>query len=818
MAVPDVAVVLDALLLATIGGAAILAGAWVVTVRWRGLSGHLRHAVLGYALVAGVAILVATLCWQPGPVGCLTGSCGPEPDAGQRSRAEEFYLTAGSGKFTGDTPPPHVPVAAAARPGAAARWRDALVLVWLAGATVSLFRSGRGRRAAVAMTREAVPATDPIVVEAARAAARRLGVGRPVRLLHHPAVTTPAVSGVIRPVVFLPDGFARLPRSHMEMVLLHEMAHVRRRDPFVSLLSDVTTAAFWFNPLVRRAARRLRDLQELAADSQVVQQGVRPSLYADYLLDAFRRARGMPFVPAGVHSILGECLMEMRVRSVLDPATVHRRPPALLRLAVPTAFVLAVGAAAAAPVSLQAMGLLTPLERTQDARLDHALLTERALDSVLRPVFIDKMADRYVAGAAVAVVYGGDIVYRAGFGRREVYRELPVDADRTIFRIGSITKVLTGVSVMQLVERGLLRLDADVNDYLDEVRVPSTFDEPVRVRDLLTHTAGFDQIGLGRHVTSRDAVRPLGDFLSENLVRIRPPGEVTTYDTYAITLAGYLVERLSGLPYEEYLRRHVFEPLAMHRSGITVPPALAHDVAVGYEFRGEWFPQEWEYMNTDPASTVNATVTDMANFAIMLLDGGRFRGRQVLSEASVNAMLRRQYGNHPDQPGYGYTFWEDWSHGVRGMSHGGSMTGYGTFLYLLPEHDLGVFIAYNQESGTLASLVLSRLMSALFPNRPPARPMRPRLPRPVDLSRFVGTYASSIYHHGNPQTGWRRRPFEIGALGDSALSFGDAPAYQVGPLTFQRDDGVLLTFRENDDGAITFLFVNQAVYERLDSH
>lgn len=814
---PDIAVVLDALLVATAGGTSILTCAWIVTVRWPMLSGHLRHAIVGYALVAGVSLLAVTMVWQPGPVGCLSRSCRPEQPHGEApSRAQQFYMMAGSGKFPTESPPPASPVARAEPAAAAPHWRGALVGVWLAGALLSLVRAVRARRAAVAMTREAIPASAPAVLGAARAAALRLGVSGRVRLLRHPAVTTPAVTGVLRPVLFLPDDFARLPRSRMEMVLLHEMAHLRRRDPFVGLLSDLTTAVFWFNPLVRRAARHLRDLQEIAADSQVVQHGVRPSLYAGYLLEAFRAARGTPPVPAGVHSIVGECLMEMRVRSVLDPATVHRRPSGTQRLAVAAAFLLAVSAATIAPASLQAGGLLTRQHRAQGVRLNDALLNEHALDSVLRTVFIDKMADLYVAGAAVAVVHGGEIVYTAGFGRREVYRELPVDPDRTIFRIGSITKVLTGVSVMQLVDRGLLHLDADVNDYLDEVRVPSTFDAPVRVRHLLTHTAGFDQIGLGRQVTSREAVRPLGEFLSENLVRIRPPGELTTYDTYAITLAGYLVERIGGLPYEEYLRRHVFEPLEMHRSGITVPPALVPDVAVGYEFRGEWFPQSWEYMNTDPASTVNATVADMANFAIMLLNGGRFRGRQVLSEASVRAMLSRQYGNHPDQPGYGYTFWEDWSQGVHGFSHGGSMTGFGSFLYLLPEHDLGVFIAYNQESGALASLALTRLMSALFPDRPPASPMRARLTRPVDLSRFAGTYASSIYHHGDPQTGWRRRPFEIAATGDSALMFRDAAAYPVGPLTFQRDDGLLLTFRENARGEIAFLFVNQAVYERIE--
>ena len=465
-------------------------------------------------------------------------------------------------------------------------------------------------------------------------------------------------------------------------------------------------------------------------------------------------------------------------------------------------------------LALQAAGLLTQESRPRSGDIDRDRLTAEALDEILRPVFINKMADFYVAGAAIAVVHAGELVYRAGFGDREVFREVPVDADRTIFRIGSVTKVLTGVAIMQLVDQGLLELDADVNDYLTELDVPRAFEEPVRVRHLLTHTAGFDQIGTGRHARSRAEVRPLRDFLAENLVRIRPPDEVSSYDTYAITLAGYLVEQVSGHSYEGYLRKQIFEPLEMHRSIITVPPELQSDVATGYEFRGQWFAQDWEFMNTDPASTVNATVTDMANFAIMMLQGGEFRGRRVLGEASTRAMLTQQYTNHPDQPGYGYTFWEDRTFGVSAWSHGGSMTGYGSFLYLVPEHDLGVFIAYNQESGRLASAVLSKLLSALFPNKVAEPELRERWTRPINLSRFVGSYANSMYNHGDPSRGWRRRPFDLKQK-DGALVFQGAPAFAVGPLTFQREDGLLLSFEEHEAGGIRHLFVNQAVYEKL---
>lgn len=449
-------------------------------------------------------------------------------------------------------------------------------------------------------------------------------------------------------------------------------------------------------------------------------------------------------------------------------------------------------------------------------RARHVAWTQETLDEALNPVLVNKMADFYVAGAAIAVVHGGRTVYVRGWGSAEVFEPRPVVPERTIFRIGSVTKVVTGVAVLQLVDRGLLDLDADVNRYLTAFQVPETFSEPVRVRDLLTHTAGFDQLGYGRHAATRDEVQPLATFLAGNLVRLRPPGVLATYDTYGITLAGYLVEVVSGQSFEEYLEEHVFRPLEMRRTGITVPGSRSADAAVGYEFRGEWFPQEWEFMNTAPASSVNSTVTDMANLAAMLLAGGEFHDRRILSEASARAMLHRQFGNDPRLPGFGLTFWEDRTFGIEAFSHGGSMTGYGCFLYLVPDHDLGVFVAYNQESDRLGNAAIDTLVRSFLPDARSDPEALPTLEGPVDASPFAGTYAESTYNHTRPELGgWRMRPFAITADEGGNLHLGDRTLRPVDRLVFQREDGRLFVFREDTDGRVTHLLVRQKVYERL---
>ena len=196
-----------------------------------------------------------------------------------------------------------------------------------------------------------------------------------------------------------------------------------------------------------------------------------------------------------------------------------------------------------------------------------------------------------------------------------------------------------------------------------------------------------------------------------------------------------------------------------------------------------------------------------------MLNGGVFEGQRVLEAETVRAMLTQQYTNSTDQPGYGYGFFENRTYGIAAWSHGGSMTGFGAFLFLIPQYHAGIYVACNQESGTLADAAITALVSRLFPRLQQPAP-RKRWTGDIDLQRFAGTYANSIYNHGDPTHGWRRKPFDIQAT-KYGIVFQDAPAYPTGPLTFQLKDGRLLTFRENERGEIEYLFVDQTVYERL---
>ena len=820
----SLALTLDALLISLIGGGAIMLCAFFLSrCLDRRTSPQVHYQLLLGALLSSVSILAVVMLLEPQPVGCLSRTCSAgEVHTSGWSQRQFTYAAAGKFADVAESHGRHLHSSDAASPVAnsSQAWIAAALLLWSSGTAIVLSNTVRRRILTARLIRQAAPINNARVLAAFERARRALGFGSAVRLLHHRDVDVPVAGGILRPVIFLPRDLENAPAAHVEMIVLHELAHLARRDPLATLMAEITTACFWFNPLVWAMARRVRELQELAADSRVLNAGIKPSSYARCLLDTFRNfalerpAQERHPSPIG-HSILGDCLIETRLRTVLDAERTHEPPSRVLTFGTAALLIALSAAAAFAPgAASQAAEGIRQSENVAGLTLEASHLDAITLDAMLRPIFIDIMAKHQIAGAAIAIVHGDELIYDQGFGHREVYQEKPVEAHQTIFRIGSISKVVTGVAVMQLVDRGLLDLDANVNDYLTAFKVPDTFPEPVRVRHLLTHTAGFDQIGLGRHVRQAEDVLPLGVFLKNNLIRIRPPGEVSCYDTYAITLAGYLVEQLSGLSFEDYLQTNIFRPLGMHRSGIAIPPALANDRSVGYFFGDTWRAKPWEFMNTDPASTINSTATDMANFAIMMLQDGEFEGQKILTPGSARAMLTQQHTNHPDHPGYGLTFFEDRSHGVPSFGHGGSMEGFGAYLHLVPEFDLGIYLSYNQESGVLPDAVLTRLMAELFPDRSSGHELRPRVEKPSDLARFAGTYANNMYHHTNPMTGWVPRPQEIKA-NDQGIVFKDKLAYQVGALDFQRDDGVLLSFREDAQGEISYLFINQTAFERL---
>lgn len=425
----------------------------------------------------------------------------------------------------------------------------------------------------------------------------------------------------------------------------------------------------------------------------------------------------------------------------------------------------------------------------------------RSLESLLDDVMQREMKQRRIPGAAFILVQNGRVVLAKGYGLANVDDRVAVDPAKTIFPIASITKVFTATAVVQLADRGALDLNADVNRYLRQVRVPDTYKQPVTAAHLLTHSAGFDELR-GRLVQPGEKVQPLDRFLSTRLIRIRPPGELTAYSSFGAALAGQLVEDVSGMPFERYLACNLFTPLGMHRTQITLPDALLADAAIGYEAdeAQKLVAVPWERYHTPPASSISSTASDMGRFMMAMLA----EGKGILSARAANEMLRQQRTMHPRVPGFGHGWQMSDTNGRRIVEHGGDIGGFSSLMTLLPDDESGFFLVNHREGIDLREPVRKAILDRFFPRETP-------LPVPVanqadaaKHKRLEGTYRGSIWCHTCEFDPDRVRDVKVTANDDGTLTIWDSKWIEVAPLFFRGADGKgRVGFHEDAQGNIT---------------
>jgi CubicO group peptidase (beta-lactamase class C family) len=371
------------------------------------------------------------------------------------------------------------------------------------------------------------------------------------------------------------------------------------------------------------------------------------------------------------------------------------------------------------------------------------------LADFIDPIFAQHMDEHEIPGAAFSLVKDGEIFLSRSYGYADRENDIPVEPERTIFDLGSIGKLFTATAVMQLVEQGLIDLDADVNEYLTEFQVPDTFDEPITMSHLLTHTPGFDErfYGLGL-APGPDEITPLGEHLASSLPpRIRPPGEQNQYSNAGMALAGHIIETVSGQTFEDYVTEHVLEPLGMDRSTYGLPEHLVPDMAIAYETfpPARFDPYETWHLNQKPAAGVRSTVIDMTQFVLAHLNGGEVDGVRILEEETVAEMHRLQFTGHPNVSGSAYGFVEHRAGDRRGLHHGGQWVGFSSLLYLLPDEDVGFIVSYNNGAGIFAQ---GELFEALLARYFPTDTFQTDAAVGQVVSDVAGTYRwNRIDHH-----------------------------------------------------------------------
>jgi len=405
------------------------------------------------------------------------------------------------------------------------------------------------------------------------------------------------------------------------------------------------------------------------------------------------------------------------------------------------------GLAFFAPIALNAQPrpVVAPLAITPPGTASPtASLTKPDVDAWLDGFMPYALESGDVAGAVVVVVKDGQVLTERGFGYSDVASKTPVDPVNTLFRPGSTSKLFTWTAVMQQVELGRIDLDADINTYLD-FKVPPYQGKPVTMREIMTHTAGFEEALEGLMVMGGKSTPPLDQVVKHwQPKRVFPAGSTPAYSNYATLLAGYIVQRVSGEPYDEYIERHIFQPLGMNHSSFRqpLPASLAPMMSKGYQL-ASGPAKPYEIITFRPAGSGSMTADDMSKFMIAHLDEAN---NPLLKPATAHEMHTTALTLFPPLNRMELGFMETNHNRYEIIGHGGDTRWFHSDLWLIPEQHIGVFFSMNSAGKGLANLtireaLLSGFMDRYFP-APKEAPSSFK-PDPQHAKAMVGTYIGS---------------------------------------------------------------------------
>src|SRR5579863_2008443 len=417
-----------------------------------------------------------------------------------------------------------------------------------------------------------------------------------------------------------------------------------------------------------------------------------------------------------------------------------------------------------------------------------------------------------VAGGVILIVKDGRVLFSHGYGYADVKSKKPVSVEDTLFRPGSVSKLFTCTAVMQLVEQGKLDLDRDVNDYLD-FQIPATYPQPVTLRRIMTHSAGFEEWGKDLFVPKASDLEPLQVDLPEHVPgRVFAPGAMPAYSNYAMTVAGYIVQRVSGEKFEDYIANHIYKPLGMAHATFAQPlPAdLAPLMSSGYQL-GSGPAQDFEFVNAPPAGSMSVSAEAISRFMIAHLQDGRYGNAQILKPETAKLMHARAYGPVPELNGMALAFFQENQNGHTIIGHGGDTRFFHSHLHLILDSNTGLFISLNSAGRgdvDIRGVVFKKFIDRYFPETP-------ALPEAVasaqdDSKSVEGNYITSR----RGETNWLKMNALMNEVQFAAQPDGTIVASQIkglngsprhyreiGPMIFRATDGeARLGFKKNPDG------------------
>ena len=444
---------------------------------------------------------------------------------------------------------------------------------------------------------------------------------------------------------------------------------------------------------------------------------------------------------------------------------------------------------------------------------------------------------RHIPGATVAVVKDGQVIFAKGYGYADIEKRRPVAANQTLFRVGSVSKLFIWTAVMQLAQQDKLDLDADVNIYLKDFQIPATYSKPITLKNLMSHTAGFEDLAIGGRVFVRSSsdVMPLDVYLKTKIpARVRPPGEQTAYSNYGSSLAAYIVEQVSGMPFDRYVDENILLPLDMNNTTLIqpLPSRLASSMSNGYVYSNNAYTAKpFEYVQTWPAGSMSSTSEDMAKFMIAHLQNGRYGNSRIMQENTAQQMHSRLFTNDPGVNGMTYGFWEISPGNPRIIGHGGDTILFHTQLVLMPESQFGFFISCNEQASEPAlNELVQTFMDHYYPVPPsPVPGSSPGSEKNASL--FAGSYRPTRSAYTNfEKLGSLFQEIQVSTGSNSTLITsqliqGSKKWVAIEPLTFIPADGLPskdgLVFGKDQQGRINYLFMKlnpTTAYEKVPWH
>lgn len=431
-----------------------------------------------------------------------------------------------------------------------------------------------------------------------------------------------------------------------------------------------------------------------------------------------------------------------------------------------------------------------------------------------------------IAGATIAVVKDGKVLFVKGYGYADVEKKKPVSPQDTLFRPGSISKLFTWTAIMQLYEQGKLDLDRNVNDYLD-FKIPDAFGKPITLKNIMTHTPGFEEQVKDLFRTDTAKLN-LGEYLKTHIPkRIYPPGTVPAYSNYATAVAGYIVERVSGKPFDEYIAENILKPLNMTHSSFSQPlPAdLAPLMSGGYRL-GSDKPEAFEVVNPFPAGSLSSSATDMAQFMMAHLADGELGNAHILKPETARLMHSRLFGLDDNANAMCYGFYEESRNGHRIIGHGGDTVYFHSDLHLVLDQKLGFFVSYNS-AGRGSSPGRTNLWQAFLDRYYPyTEAATASATAKTDAQSAAGTYTLSRKSESSfLKAASVLGQFTVTPVGDGDIEVPQLPGVNgkpkrfqgVGPMTFlERDGQDKLIFKPDQNGQMQMIlpypfFVGQRV-------